>query len=82
MQCRRTTDGFIRRELRKTPLDVGASGIAQTAHVTLGPLVDIRARVGLAIPLAWAPGDVTDVAAIEVYAAATLVAQRLPSKDY
>ncbi len=79
---RRTTDIFIHRELGKTPLDVGADRIARTAHAALRLLGVVRARLGLPIPLAWAPNDVADVTAIEVYPAATLIAHRLRSTGY
>jgi hypothetical protein len=35
---RRTTDVFIQRTLKKTPLDVGADRIARTAYATLAIL--------------------------------------------
>jgi predicted nuclease with RNAse H fold len=79
---RRTTDRFIQQKLKKTPLDVGADRIARTAHAALHLLGSVRARLRLSIPLAWAPGDVSPVAAIEVYPAATLVSHGFMSTGY
>ena len=79
---RRATDVFIHDELGKTPLDVGADRIARTAYAALRLLGDLRAKLQLSIPLAWKPGDVTEVAAIEVYPAATLLVHGIRSKGY
>lgn len=79
---RRATDVFIHDELGKTPLDIGADRIARTAYAALRLLGDLRAKLALPIPLAWGPGDVTEVAAIEVYPAATLLAHGLRSSGY
>ena len=68
---RRTTDLFIQRMLKKTPLDVGADRIARTAYAALAILGNLRAELGIPIPLAWTPADISRVAAIEVYPAAT-----------
>lgn len=79
---RRTTDVFIQQKLRKTPLDVGADRIARTAYAALAILGTLRVELGIPIPLAWTPTDVSRVAAIEVYPAATLVAHRIRSTRY
>ncbi len=79
---RRATDLFIQRELKKTPLDVGADRIARTAHAALRLLGDLRAMLEMPIPLAWTPADLSPIAAIEVYPAATLVAHRMRSRGY
>jgi hypothetical protein len=79
---RRTTDLFIQHKLKKTPLDVGADRIARTAYAALAILGTLRVELGISIPLAWTPGDVSPVAAIEVYPAATLVAHRIRSSGY
>lgn len=79
---RRAADVFIHDELGKTPLDVGADRIARTAYAALRLLDDLRARLTLPIPLAWGPEDVTQVAAIEVYPAASLLAHGLRSGGY
>jgi predicted RNase H-like nuclease len=79
---RRTTDLFIQRKLKKTPLDVGADRIARTAYAALVVLGNLRAELGMSIPLAWIAGDISPVAAIEVYPAATLVAHRIRSTGY
>lgn len=68
---RRVTDRHIHAMLGKLPLEVGADRIARTAHAALTLLDAVRTRTGLPIPLAWTPGEVTGVQAIEVYPAAT-----------
>jgi hypothetical protein len=67
---------------QKTCLDVGADRIARTAYAALTILGNLRVELGLPIPLAWAPADVSRVAAIEVYPTATLVAHRIRSTGY
>jgi hypothetical protein len=53
---RRETDRFVKRQIGKTPLDVGADRIARTAHAALGILGDLRKVTGAAVPLAcWKP---------------------------
>jgi hypothetical protein len=79
---RRATDRFIKKELGKTPLDVGADRIARTAHAALRLLGDLRERLSAPIPLAWTPACIAGVAAIEVYPAATLLAHGLRSNGY
>jgi hypothetical protein len=79
---RRTADVFIQQKLKKTPLDVGADRIARTAYAALAILGTLRVELGMPIPLAWAQADVSRVAAIEVYPAATLVAHRIWSIGY
>lgn len=68
---RRASDRHIHATLGKLPLEVGADRIARTAHAALALLDAVRARTGLSIPLAWTPGAVAGVEAIEVYPAAT-----------
>jgi predicted RNase H-like nuclease len=79
---RRSTDVFIKRELNQTPLDVGADRIARTAHAALRLLASLRQQLQRPIPLAWKAEDCRELAAIEVYPAATLVAHRIRSKGY
>jgi hypothetical protein len=79
---RRTTDLFIQARLGKRPLDVGVDRIARTAYAALRILGTLRVELGMPIPLAWAPADVSRVAAIEVYPAATLLAHRIRSIGY
>jgi predicted RNase H-like nuclease len=78
---RRKTDRFIKDKIGKTPLDVGADRIARTAHAALALLGDLRNRLGKKIPLAWSP-NFANIAAIEVYPAATLKALGLRSSGY
>jgi hypothetical protein len=79
---RRRTDDVIHTRLGKQPLDVGADRIARCAHAALALLDGIRRELGHPIPLAWTPGDVTGVTAIEVYPAATLASRRIPARGY
>jgi predicted RNase H-like nuclease len=79
---RRETDRFVKRQIGKTPLDVGADRIARTAHAALGILGDLRNVTGAAVPLGWNPGSLTGIAAIEVYPAATLVVHGFRSSGY
>lgn len=69
---RRRTDIVVKAETGQQPLDVGADRIARTAAAALSLLGEIRARRSSPIPLAWTPDFVDEVAAIEVYPAATL----------
>lgn len=77
----RGTDRRVHRELGKKPLEVGADRIARTAHVTLAHLSELRARLGLEIPLLWGPA-LTGVGAIEVYPAATLLSRGVACNGY
>lgn len=79
---RRETDKYVHRMLGKLPLEVGADRIARTAHAALGRLSDLRARTGLALPLAWEPTGGSDVRAIEVYPAATLIGRGIAVRGY
>ena len=79
---RRATDDTIAEQLGKRPLDVGSDRIARTAHAALSLLTRLRERLGEPIPLAWHPGPVEGLAAIEVYPAGTLAARRLPHSGY
>ncbi len=79
---RRATDKFIKREVKKKPLEVGAALIARTAHAALRLLGDLRTQLRAAIPLVWDPADVTEHAVIEVYPAATLKAHGIRDTRY
>jgi predicted RNase H-like nuclease len=79
---RRGTDRFVKEEIGKQPLDVGADRIARTAHSALRLLADVRQLTGHPIPLAWSPEITDGPAAIEVYPAATLAAHGLPAAGY
>jgi len=78
---RRQTDKRVRALVNITPLDVGADRIARTAHTALNLLGQLRAVLGLPIPLAWSP-DANGVHAIEVYPAATLKSHGWRHKGY
>lgn len=79
---RRATDRAIHARLAKQPLDVGANFIARTAKAALDLLEALRARTSESIPLAWQAEVPADLAAIEVYPAATLRAWSLPIVSY
>jgi predicted RNase H-like nuclease len=79
---RRSTDKFIKSKIGKQPLDVGADRIARTAHAALSLLDEIRVKNGAPIPLAWEPGPLTGICAIEVYPAATLLAHDINVPGY
>lgn len=72
MLFRRRTDDIVAREVKHQPLDVGANLIARTAAAALSDLEAIRSRFGAPIPLAWEVPPAANIAAIEVYPAATL----------
>lgn len=78
---RRGTDRFIKAEIGKQPLDVGADRIARTAVAALRLLADIRKLTGHPIPLAWSR-EIPGPAAMEVYPAATLTAHGLRASGY
>ncbi len=78
---RKGTDRFIKAEIGKQPLDVGADPIAPTAVAALRLVAEIRKLTGHPIALAWSR-EVTGPAAIEVYPAATLPAHGLPASGY
>lgn len=69
---RRETDHFIKNKTGKQSLDVGADRIARTAHSALKWLDELRQTTKQDIPLAWNSSFECQVAAIEVYPAATL----------
>lgn len=79
---RRATDDLVASEVGKRPLDVGADRIARTAHVALRFLGALRQQTAEEIPLAWRPGVVDAIQAIEVYPAATLAVRGWPSGGY
>ncbi|MFC2076713.1 DUF429 domain-containing protein [candidate division KSB1 bacterium] len=69
---RRLTDDTVAERVGKRPLDIGADRIARTAHSALSFLGRLRKQTNLEIPLAWNPGTVEGISAIEVYPAGTL----------
>lgn len=79
---RRATDDFVHRTLGKRPLDVGADRIARAAVGALGLLDAVRGRIAAPLEMAWDPGAVRGVEAIEVYPAATLRSRRVVDAGY
>lgn len=78
---RRKTDACIKEKLGHQPLDVGADRIARTTHSALRILNELSKRLSTPIPLAWVP-QITGIAAIEVYPAATLAAYNIAARSY
>ena len=81
MLFRRYTDRVVAGHC-KTPLDVGADKIARVAHTSLWLLARLRREFQHDISLAWEPGCVSEIQAIEVYPAATLEARGLMESGY
>jgi predicted RNase H-like nuclease len=79
---RRATDRFVKARVGKQSLDVGADRIARTAHSALKLLAAVRQKTRLPIPMAWEPRYSEQVAAIEVYPAATLMAHGIRDTGY
>jgi len=82
LMFRRHTDRFIKRELNKQSLDVGANLIARTALFALKHIDSISKETGKVIPMAWSPDFPGSYAAIEVYPAATLESRGIDSSGY
>ena len=78
----RATDREIEERLRKRPLEVGASFIARTALAALVLLQEVSERINRPIPLSWGGRLRSEVEAIEVYPAATLLAHGIAPSDY
>lgn len=68
----RKTDRWVHENIGKKPLSVGADKIARMGYAALSFLLRLRNATGCTIPLAWKPGCVKGISAIEVYPAATL----------
>jgi hypothetical protein len=79
---RRASDRFIKDKLGKQSLDVGADRIARTALWAVNFIEALGQKVGEPIQLAWSPGFVGPIAAIEVYPAATLISRNLSLQGY
>ncbi len=79
---RRATDRFVKKQLGKQPLDVGADRIARTALSALDLLEKTRQMTGLKIPITWTPTYTSKAVAIEVYPAGSLISHRLPASGY
>lgn len=80
MFCRET-DRWVKTQIGKTALEVGADKIARAAYAALEALGILRELSGQPIPLAW-DSRFSGTAAIEVYPAATLMARGFHSASY
>jgi hypothetical protein len=78
---RRATDLDIKQRFQKRPLEVGANLISRTSVAALELLEQLREQTRQDIPLAWCPGDLRPMAAIEVYPAATRLAHGAPDRS-
>jgi predicted RNase H-like nuclease len=78
---RRRTDAYVKENLDRQSLDVGADRIARTAHSALRMLNGLSQHFTKQVPLAW-KSPVDGLAAIEVYPAATLAAYGIPGRAY
>lgn len=79
---RRATDKFIKKNLGKQPLDVGADRIARTAHSALKIIRELSLLTGEPVELAWDNVTLKSISAIEVYPAATLGCYGIKSSGY
>lgn len=79
---RRETDRFIKKILRKQPLDVGADRIARTAHAALKIIGELQISINSKIEMAWSPEKPNGIAVIEVYPAATLQCYGIRNSKY
>lgn len=79
---RRETDRFIKRNLGKQPLDVGADRIARTAHSALRIINELGNLVAKSIELSWDNLFAKSISVIEVYPAATLGCYGIKSISY
>jgi predicted nuclease with RNAse H fold len=78
---KRATDKFIKQQIRKNPLEIGASWISRSAVAALGMLDAIQEGCKQRIPIAWGIEDIAPFAAIEVYPAATRLAYGATDKS-
>lgn len=82
LMFRRETDRFIKKELGKQPLDVGADRIARTAHAALNIIGEVQLAINNKIEMAWNPKMLNQISVIEVYPAATLQSYGIRSGGY
>lgn len=78
---RRHTDRFVKEQVGKLPLDVGADRIARAGHAALAFLGRLERQLKTRIELAWSP-SFSGIRAIEVYPAATLKVHGIPTRGY
>lgn len=78
----RATDRFVRERTGKRPMEVGADKIARAALRAVNLIQELRDGTALDVPLAWAPGRLTQPSAIEVYPALTLRSRNVPDVGY
>jgi len=78
----RTTDKFIYKTFKKKPLEVSADRIARTAYYTLNRLNYINKNIEKKYEILWNPNNILINGFIEVYPAATLIANDIIIKGY
>lgn len=79
---KRKTDLDIRQRFNKTTLEISADRIARTAFFTLGKIGNVAKLLNDELHLLWDVRDLNKYGMIEVYPAATLLANRLSIKGY
>lgn len=79
---KRKTDLDVRQRFRKTPLEISADRIARTAFFTLQRLGKVEKQIDKKLELLWDVKSRNDHGLLEVYPAATLLANGLSIKGY
>lgn len=79
---KRQTDLDIHKRFKKMPLEISADRIARTAFFTLKRIAGIEETLGFRLPLLWSFGELSTSGIVEVYPAATLLANELSIKGY
>lgn len=79
---KRQTDLDIRNRFRKTTLEITADRIARTAFFTLERMDKIEKQLEAEFQLLWSIQELNNYGIVEVYPAATLLANELPIKGY
>jgi len=78
----RETDKFIYKTFKKKPLEVSADRIARTAYYTLNRINTINNKIATKYEILWNHNNPLSKGFIEVYPAATLLANEIEIKGY
>lgn len=79
---KRKTDLDIRERFKKNPLEISADRIARTAFFTLERIGQIERNLESELQLLWSMEELKHYGMMEVYPAATLLANSFPIKGY
>lgn len=79
---KRKTDLNVRQRFKKWPLEISADRIARTAFFTLKRIGGIERRLEAELPLLWSMDELRDYGMVEVYPAATILANGFSVKGY